>query len=407
MSPNEDSLVPTPDFYHYVWTPLTTAALDGRFVELGWADGTDLRVFDYWLRENAIGIGTDPATREGLLDPALLSESVRVAAASVGPDGSLVVEWSDSAEASPFHPGWLRHIAERKHTPASWIPEPRAWTTDTMVEPPTHDGRAVLDDENVLAAFLGDLLTFGLARLRGLPTDPEFGRALAAKIGGIRTTNFGDVWDVRAVVDHAGASNTNSTANTNLRLGPHTDLPTREIPPGFQFLHCIANQTTGGKSTMADGAAVADHLAAHHPDHYEALTTLHWIFFNRGKGIDHRWSGPMIDLGVAGSPLTLRAFYPVRAFPDMADADLPRAYEAMRCFSVLADSPAFKLQYPFEAGDLVGFDNRRILHGREAFSSGGARHLRGFYIDQDDVRSTARVTNRRLHADTREKVNRA
>ena len=131
-------------------------------------------------------------------------------------------------------------------------------------------------------------------------------------------------------------------------------------------------------------------------DSYESLTTLKWVFFNRGPGIDHRWSGPLIDLGVDGSPLTLRAFYPVRAFPDMSPADQPRAYEAMRCFSQVAASDRFQMAYPFEPGDLIGFDNRRILHGRDAFESGGRRHLRGMYIDHDEIRSTGRVISRRL-----------
>ena len=138
----------------------------------------------------------------------------------------------------------------------------------------------------------------------------------------------------------------------------------------------------------------AQFLAEHHPEHFEALTTLRWVFFNRGPGIDHRWSGPLIDLGVAGSPLTLRAFYPVRGFPDMDPSDMPRAYAAMAVFSDLAASERFQMRYPFEVGDFVGFDNRRILHGRDAYSAGGRRHLRGMYIDHDEIRSSARVANR-------------
>jgi gamma-butyrobetaine dioxygenase len=146
---------------------------------------------------------------------------------------------------------------------------------------------------------------------------------------------------------------------------------------------------------MADGAALAAELEANHPEHYEALTTLKWVFFNRGPNIDHRWSGPFIDHGVEGSPLTFRAFHPLRAFPDMDPADVPRAYAALEVVSSMAAQPEFQLSYPFAPGDIVGFDNRRVLHGRDEFSSGGKRHLRGIYIDQDEVRSFARVANRR------------
>jgi len=107
----------------------------------------------------------------------------------------------------------------------------------------------------------------------------------------------------------------------------------------------------------------------------------------------------MVDHGAPGSPLTLRAFYPVRAFPDMAPEDIPRAYRAARRFHQLAADPLFQIRYPFSAGDLVGFDNRRILHGRDGFDPGsGFRHLRGTYVDHDEMYSRLRVLSR--HAAT-------
>lgn len=388
--------IATPDFYEYEWTPIVAVDLDGRFAELRWADGVSLRAFDLWLRENAVGAGgVDEATREGLFDPADLSDDIAITAASIV-DGALQIAWAPDGVTARYHPGWLRHVALGRHRASSWMPATSPWTAATMTELPTHDGSVVLDDERVFADWLNDLVRFGVGRLRGCPISPDFNVALASRIGAVRDTNFGAHWDVKADVTLAGNALTNSTANTNRRLGPHTDLPTRETPPGFQFLHCLANDTGGGFSTMADGAAVVAALRAEHPQHHDALTTLRWVFFNRGPGIDHRWSGPLIDLGVDGSPLTLRAFYPVRGFPDMAPDDMPRAYAAMRCFSRLADSDRFKLSSPFRPGDLVGFDNRRILHGRDAFESGGRRHLRGMYLDHDEIRSATRVVNRRL-----------
>ena len=392
-----DRQLPTPDFYDYPWVPADSVSIEGRFVHVRWSDGTELAAFDWWLLENAVGRGgVDLATREHLRDPAELTSEMAVVAAELGDGGSLLITFAPDSSVAEFHPGWLRHVADGQHRAQSWMPEPIRWTTETFHEPPTHDGGRVLDDQAVFGAWLDDLVGYGIARLRGCPLDPNFNAVLAAKIGPIRDTNFGTVWDVKADVEMAGAADTNSTANTTLRLGPHTDLPTRETPPGFQFLHCVVNETAGGFSTMADGEAVVEAFRTEHPDHYDALTTLNWIFFNRGPGIDHRWSGPFIDHGVEGAPLTLRAFYPVRAFPDMAPADQPRAYEAMRVFSQLAASDRFQIAYPFEPGDLIGFDNRRILHGRDAFESSGRRHLRGMYIDQDEVRSTTRVVNRRL-----------
>jgi gamma-butyrobetaine dioxygenase len=390
------SEVLAPDFYRYEWTPLVAAETDGRFVCLRWADGIELRVFDLWLRENFVGPGgVNADTREGTVDPADLTDDIHMRRAEVAADGSLSVRFEPGDIAARYHPGWLHHIALGQQHATSWLPEPEPWTTAKLTEPPTRDGRDILTDDEVLRHWVNDLLCHGIARLENLPTDLDFGIRLGARIGAIRETNFGAVWDVRADVELDGDPTKNSNANTRQRLAPHTDLPTRETPPGFQFLHCIVNTTTGGFSTMADGAAVAAHIEEHHPEDFEALSTLRWIFFNRGRGLDHRWSGPIIDLGVAGSPLTLRAFYPLKAFPDMDEGDIPRAYRAARRFSQVAADDRFQMRYPFRPGDLVGFDNRRILHGRDAYESNGHRHLRGFYMDHDEIRSFARVANRR------------
>ncbi len=387
---------PTPDFYSYRWHPVTSASVDGDFVIVGWSDGLTYRCYKYWLRENAVDAGgVDLATREGLIDPAFHLDELAIGSASVGADGSLQIRWSPESVDATYHPGWLRHVAESKHLPSSWLPEPTAWTAESLTEPPTHDGTNVFTDPEVLRAWGDDLMRYGISRLSNLGTDHDFGLKLAEHLKvAVRDTNFGLAWDVKADITMAGSADTNSTANSNLRLGPHTDLPTRETPPGFQFLHCVVNETEGGFSTMADGMAIAAELEANHPEHYEALCTLKWVFFNRGPGIDHRWSGPLIDHGVDGSPLTFRAFYPVRGFPDMAHQDMPRAYAAMKVFSQLGAQDRFRMAYPFAPGDMVGFDNRRILHGRDAFASGGKRHLRGMYIDQDEVRSFVRVANR-------------
>lgn len=385
--------VDTPDFYEYPWVPPLSVAVDGRFVELTWSDGASLQAFDLWLFENAVGLGTDEATREGLVDPAEHQDRL-IIGAEIDADGRVLVRFASPDEQACFHPGWLHHVATGQHLASSWLPVQHRWTAADLAEPPTHDAPAVLHDTEACRLWLNDLVAYGISRLRGLPDDPDVALSVARLIGAIRDTNFGPIWDVKADVEMAGSADTNSTANTNLRLGPHTDLPTRETPPGYQFLHCLANEASGGHSTMADGAAVVAALEHEHPEHYEALTTLKWIYFNRGPGIDHRWSGPFIDHVVDGSPLTLRAFYPVRAFPDMAPQDIPRAYEAMKCFSTMAASDRFRMAYPFAPGDMVGFDNRRVLHGRDPFESGGHRHLRGIYIDHDEVLSATRVANR-------------
>ena len=323
---------------------------------------------------------------------------MQISAFELSDSGDLCVIWSpegtDESVISTYHSGWLRHIAEGQHLPESWVPAPEVWTAATLPAPPRRNADPVLTDDDALCDMLNDLLRLGVCVVEQAPSEPGFLNELSARIGPVRDSNFGLLWDVKADVNLAGDAKTNTTANTGFRLGPHTDLPTREIPPGFQFLHCLTNEADGGESTLTDGAALIEELKATRPSDYEILSTRRWVFFNRGPGIDHRFSAPIIDpLGGAGVP-TIRAFYPVRAFPDMPDADVGEAYSALRRFHALADDSRFELTFRLGPGDIMCFDNRRVMHGRKAFSGSGQRHLQGVYIDRDEILSTARAVNR-------------
>ena len=131
------------------------------------------------------------------------------------------------------------------------------------------DGSQALDNDEVILTLLNNLLVYGACVLENSPTHEGYLLELAERIGPVRDSNFGMLWDVKADVELAGDAKTNSTANTGLRLGPHSDLPTREIPPGFQFLHCLINEADGGESTLTDGAALVEALERDHPEAFD------------------------------------------------------------------------------------------------------------------------------------------
>ena len=381
----------TPDFIDHPWLPLVQATLVDGFVHVAWADGREFAAYSLWLAENADGFGLDSSSRESTLEPNQLPHPDELVGATVTDDGALNLQWSSHA-ALIVHPGWLRHIANAQHLPTTAALEPVMWTAGEGAEPPTIDGSNIMTDDAVLEQWLRTLVTHGLCRLSNTPTTKDFVGQLVGSVGPIRDTNFGPVWSVQASPDP------DSTANTGLDLGQHTDLPTRETPPGFQFLHCIENTVEGGWSRQSDGLAIVDAIRREHPEAYDALTTLPWAFGNRSPDADHRWVGPIIDHVDGYSPLTLRAFYPVRSAPMMDAVDIPRAYQSLRVFADVARDKRFQIRYPFQPGDLIGFDNRRVLHGRDAFESSGKRHLRGCYADHDDLHSRLRVLGHRRAA---------
>jgi alpha-ketoglutarate-dependent taurine dioxygenase len=66
--------------------------------------------------------------------------------------------------------------------------------------------------------------------------------------------NFGSAFRVETKPDP------NNLAYTAHALALHTDLPNQEMPPGFQFLHCVRNEASGGASVFADAFHIAEKL---------------------------------------------------------------------------------------------------------------------------------------------------
>ena len=77
-----------------------------------------------------------------------------------------------------------------------------------------------------------------------------------------------------------------------------------------------------------------------------------------------------------------------------------RRYQSARQrLAHLLASPEFEVRFALGAGQLMMFDNNRVMHGRTGFDpSEGLRHLQGCYIDQDGPRTRFRVLSRRLAA---------
>jgi len=382
--------LPTPDYYRYPWIALESVRKTSQGgVLVVWPDGQQLECHPLWLRENAPGPnGIDPRSRENDLEVKNLDTSTTINAAFVEA-GALAVEFTPEHRRASFHPGWLRHVADGLHHPFALLPEPKPWTAYDLQEPPTHHGPSVLADDEALAGWLHDLLETGLSRLTCLPRESQIVELVGSRIGALRDSNFGLTWHVNVDLDP------NSTANTSARLPAHNDLPSREFPPGFQLLHCLQNTVAGGQSTMTDGLAVINHLQSKEPEVFRWLTTLKWTFFNRDSNHDHRWTGPVIDKGDGRIPWTFRTFHPVRGFPAMRPDEIDNSYYSIQRLDEIANSAEFQIRYDLKPGDLVAFDNRRIMHGRESFNSEeGTRQLHGTYLDADEVYSRMRVLRR-------------
>ncbi|GAA6063339.1 hypothetical protein JCM10212_003925 [Sporobolomyces blumeae] len=338
------------------------------------------------------------------------------------------------------------------HNPGQ-LPNPRTWDDaslrETLVRTSYQD---FMSSPEALFATLDGLVRDGIVFLDAVPTSPKAGqhtalRDVVERIGSIRKTWYGELWDVKA---EEGSKN---IAYTNLDLGLHMDLTHFSHPPRYQFLHSLLNsQIVGGTSYFVDSYAVARHLYETNRSTFETLSR-HDVQFEYKNGANWtRWKRPTFELRPGSdshldavnysppfqgnlplsrfrrsSPSTLPALSTTTTISDDA-ADLAELHEALSTFSSLVDDPTsrFRFSHQLEPGQVVLFDNRRVLHARTAFDFVAAddvanpssrspdegddargergRWLKGAYMDGDEVWSRWRVLKEQLEADEQERL---
>ena len=351
----------------------------------GWSDGRTARFHHVWLRDNCTcGDCRHPTIPERILDTLTLDLGIEPMDATVA-DGALEITWPDG-HRSVFSSAWLEEYAyEPGFHPA--VPSPfTLWRRGELTSPPEVGYDDVMGSDSGLVEYLRQLRRFGVSFVRGAPTEEGRVTEIAERIAFLRNSNFGLIWDVRS------KPSADSLAYTAHALSPHTDLVSRTDQPGLQFLHCIVFEATGGDSVLVDGFAVADEVRRTDPAAFETLTTTPVPFRYRSADCDVTMSAAMIRLDHRDEFDEVRysnaLLAPVGVDPDR----MTELYRAMRVFTSLLRSEEFALRFRLEPGDVMTFDNHRVLHGRDSFDpQSGPRLLQGCYVDRDDFLSRLRM----------------
>jgi len=354
-----------------------------------WSGGEVSEFDSLWLRDNRPE-DRDAPSGQRLIDITDVPENPTIRSAALG-DSAVIVEWHGEPHAASFDLGWLwKH--SRENPASSAEPEVHLWLEGRSLDPRTAFAWLPMDmlaDPARRASWLGRLLRDGIAFLSEVPACESSVLDAAASIGSVAETNYGRTFDVRSVPQPE------NLAYSDVGLGLHTDNPYREPVPGFQALHALVAAPAGGASLLADGFAIAAHLRATQPEAFERLTRHPVGFRYQSKDADLQAQRPLIQLSPAGAVAAVhynnRSIAPLR----LAQPDLRPFYAAYRRFAVLLQRPEFQATLQLAAGEMMVFDNQRVLHGRTAYSSTQhARHLRGCYLTRDSVRSQAAVAAR-------------
>ncbi|SFJ06497.1 gamma-butyrobetaine dioxygenase [Pseudomonas guineae] len=361
-------------------------------IAVTWSDSRVSPFHHQWLRDNcSCSQCVYSVTREQLFEIADAPEPLHPQRTRIDEQGQLLIDWQNGHH-SAFHPGWLRAHAYDDASRAERFaqrPQSRLWRAEMAEQLATFDYHAVMNDDATLLQWLLAVRDIGLTQLQGVPTTEDVLPVLATRISFIRESNFGVLFDVQSKAD------ADSNAYTAFNLPLHTDLPTRELQPGLQFLHCLVNNATGGESVFVDGFAIAEALRQETPELFRILCETPVEFRNRSRTSDYHCLASIIALDAYGAVSEIRMGNFLRSAFDAPVAQMPALYSAYRRFIEMTREARFRVQRRLDAGQLWCFDNRRTLHARTEFDpTSGARHFKGCYVDRDELLSRIRVLQR-------------
>lgn len=329
-----------------------------------------------WLREKTDDHeSTDSLTRQRLFDSHMIDESISLVAVEPEGDVKALLTFSDGHQALYSSAQVLGEINDsREHAPTE------AWGREIDMSAVRHDWGKMGQDKP-FAAALTAYLRYGFIVLQNVPNTREQVLTVGSKFGYVKETNFGRFFEVYSK-PHA-----NDLAYRSVRLGPHTDNPYRDPVPGIQLLHCLVNETTGGLSTLVDSVKVVETLMLEDPAGYNLLKNTPVRFRFVDQGVELKTWRPMISTDHEGNTLGVQYSPRLDSLPLLSNSETVAFHRARKRLAELFNHPDYELRFRLAAGELMLFNNSRVLHGRTSYDpSEGHRHLQGCYIDLDGPR---------------------
>ncbi len=356
---------------------------------VAWQDGGTSRFPYIWLRDNCrCAACRDPRNGQRLFDALDLPAEPRPAIATLE-GGAVAIRWVGEDHESRYGESWLAEHDLAPKARQKRSQSPRLWGAEIANDLPRADWPRVLADPAAEFRLLQGLSDYGFAILHRVPVESGQVAAVGDRLGHVRVTNYGRLFDVVSV------PNPTNLAYTALGLGVHTDNPYRDPTPGLQLLHCLEAGAPGGDTLLVDGFRAAEELRRRHPADFAVLSRLPLRFHFADAAADLRASTPVISVDFEGRVTAVHFNNRSMTALDLPEAEIPLWYRAYRRFAAILREPAGELRLRLEPGDLLIMENNRALHGRTAFDPNrGRRHLQGCYVDKDGVESRRRVLER-------------
>src|SRR5262249_30499394 len=155
-------------------------------------------------------------------------------------------------------------------------------------------------------------------------------------------------------------------------LSLHTDNAYRVPTPTLQLLQCLASSATGGETVLADGFRAVRLLER---DALAMLASVPIRYAYRDATAELAADVPVVELDPLGGVRALHVNNRSKGVPTGSAADVAGWYDAYFALLDLLARPDAQVTFRLQPGDVLVFDNLRVLHGRTGFSATGARRL--------------------------------
>jgi len=352
-------------------------------LEIEWNDGEKSNFNFMWLRDNC-PTAHDKDSRHRMFNILEVSQEINPKKYHVNKNGNLEVEWSEGDHRSYYDTKWLRENCYTINNKKKYISPYHIWDSSLQnkLNSIKIDHDEIVSSEKGLIKWL-ELLHFkGIAIVKNSPKEKNSAFKVLNRISHTRETFFKTPFEVINI------PKPNNSAYTAHGLRNHMDLPWFELPPGYQFLHCLINSATGGDSSAVDGFAVAEYLRNNEKNVFETLVNTPLKFRDKDYTQEsHRsFHAPAISLTKDGDYNDIRFSVATMDALDCHPNIMEKVYKAHHRFGNLLHDDKFVIKFRLEPGDIFSFNNRRLLHGRTAFDpNSGHRHLQGYYMDRDEI----------------------
>ena len=336
-----------------------------------------------WLRDHCKDIENwDERSNQRKLFTALVDPNIKIEETKIIEDNSKIeVKWPDMNKSVHYSGDFLyKNSLENISSNSGEALWDKQSINNAELEIKFYD----LDKNEGFKNLLQTIKTYGFSIINNCPTEMKTVEDIANKIGYVRNSIFGDLWSFESNTEMA------DSAYTQEELRPHTDGTYNHDAPGLQLLLCCEYEAEGGESIMVDGFKIAQILRENNGTSYNILSEIDIPGRYFGDGVELIAKRPVFKF--RNKKLIQVSFNNY----DRGDFRLPNNkindfYTAIRAFDKLANAKEMQWRQILKPGQLLIFNNWRVLHGRSEFS--GKRKMSGCYINKEDFESVCRMNS--------------